>query len=100
PNQQLSYQSAARTILGADTGRGTTPFLTACANGDIESGKLLLAHRANPRLATSDGHGPIIPPTASRTGGSSFPNARIAGVAAPRREALVDDPAEETKDGV
>src|ERR1700727_1468312 len=46
PNQQLYYQAVARTILGADTGRGTTPFLTACANGDIEIVKLLLAHGA------------------------------------------------------
>jgi ankyrin repeat protein len=83
PNQQLYYHAAARTILGADTGRGTTPFLTACANGD---------------LATSDGQGPIILATTARTGGTGFPNARIAGVAAPRRE-VVEDVAEGHKDG-
>jgi ankyrin repeat protein len=98
PNQQLYYQAAARTTLGADTGRGTTPFLTACASGDIEIVKLLLAHGANPRLATSDGQGPIILATAARTGGTGFPNARMAGVAAPPREAI-EDVAEGRKDG-
>jgi ankyrin repeat protein len=98
PNQQLYYHAVARTILGADTGRGTTPFLTACAIGDLEIVKLLLAHGANPRLATSDGQGPIILATAARTGGTGFPNSRIAGVAAPRREAIEDGP-EEQPDG-
>jgi ankyrin repeat protein len=98
PNQQLYYHAVARTILGADIGRGTTPFLTACANGDIETVKLLLAHGANPRLATSDGQGPIILATTARTGGSGFPNSRIAGVAAPRRE-TIDDVAEGQRDG-
>ena len=98
PNQQLYYQAVARTILGADTGRGTTPFLTACGNGDIEIVKLLLAHGANPRLATSDGQGPIILATTARTGGSGFPNSRIAGVAAPRR-VTIDDLADGPKDG-
>ena len=90
PNQQLYYHAPGRTILGADTGRGTTPFLTACDLGDIETVKLLLAHGANPRLATSDGQGPIILATASRTGGTGFPNARMAGVAAPPRESIED----------
>ena len=90
PNQQLYYHAAARTILGADTGRGTTPFLTACASGDIEIVKLLLAHGANPRLATSDGQGPIILATAARTGGTGFPNARMAGVGEPPRKPIED----------
>ena len=98
PNQQLYYHAAARNILGADTGRGTTPFLTACATGDIEIVKLLLAHGANPRLATSDGQGPIILATAARTGGTGFPNARMAGVAAPPRE-VIEDVAQGQKDG-
>jgi ankyrin repeat protein len=88
PNQQLYYHAAARTILGADIGRGTTPFLTACDSGDIAIVKLLLAHGANPRLATSDGQGPIILATAARTGGTGFPNARMAGVAATPREPI------------
>ncbi|HTV80982.1 MAG TPA: ankyrin repeat domain-containing protein [Steroidobacteraceae bacterium] len=91
PNQQLYFHAAARTILGADTGRGTTPFLSACDLGDIGIVKLLLAHGANPRLATADGQGPIILATASRTGGTGFPNARMAGVAAPPRGSIDDD---------
>ena len=59
--------------------------------GDIEIVKLLLAHGANPRLATSDGQGPIILATAARTGGTGFPNARMAGVVAPRREVIEVD---------
>jgi ankyrin repeat protein len=98
PNQQIYYHAAARTILGADIGRGTTPFLTACDSGDIEIVKLLLAHGANPRLATSDGQGPIILATAARTGRTGFPAARIAGVAAPPR-APIDDIAEGPKGG-
>jgi ankyrin repeat protein len=98
PNQQLYFKAVGRTILGANTGRGTTPFLTACDIGDIEVVKLLLAHGANPRLATSDGQGPIILATASRTGGTGFPNARIAGIAAPPRVSI-DDVTEGQKDG-
>ena len=90
PNQQLYFRAAGRTILGANIGRGTTPFLSACDVGDIETVKLLLAHGANPRLATSDGQGPIILATASRTGGTGYPNSRIAGVAAPKRESIDD----------
>ncbi len=52
--------------------RHTTPFLSACANGDIEIVKLLLAHGANPRLATSDGQGPIILATTARTAAAAF----------------------------
>ncbi len=85
PNQQLYYRAAARSILGADTGRGTTPFLTACARGDIEIVKLLLAHGANVKLASADGQGPIILATGSRSGGTGNPGARVAGVAAPAR---------------
>ena len=99
PNQQLYYHAAARTILGADTGRGTTPFLTACDSGDIGVVKLLLAHGANPRLATSDGQGPIILATAARTGGTDFPNSRMAGVGAPPREPIDDDDDDEGQKG-
>jgi ankyrin repeat protein len=56
PNQQLYWGGG----FGASADRGMTPFLEACGSGDIELVKLLLAHGANPRLATSDGRGPII----------------------------------------
>jgi hypothetical protein len=42
-----------------------TPFLAACGTGDVELVKLLLEHGANPKLATSDGRGPIIQAVAS-----------------------------------
>jgi ankyrin repeat protein len=56
PNQQLYWGAG----FGASADRGMTPFLEACATGDIELVKLLLEHGANPKLATSDGRGPII----------------------------------------
>ena len=59
PNQQTYYKAAGLRSFGG-TGRGTTPFLVACAAGDLDVVKLLLAHGANPKLATSDGQGPII----------------------------------------
>jgi ankyrin repeat protein len=51
-----------------------TPFLAACGTGDIELVKLLLEHGANPKLATSDGRGPIIMAveSGSRRGGGNF----------------------------
>ena len=79
---------AAGRATSAVTGRGTTPFLAACANGDIEIVKLLLAHGANPKLATSDGQGPIILGGRARAPAArGFPNPggrSRAGVAAPR----------------
>jgi ankyrin repeat protein len=56
PNQQLYWGAS----FGGSADRGMTPFLAACGTGDIEVVKLMLEHGANPRLATSDGRGPII----------------------------------------
>jgi ankyrin repeat protein len=56
PNQQQYWG----TGLGTQADRGLTPFLAACGTGDIELVQLMLKHGANPRLATSDGRGPII----------------------------------------
>jgi ankyrin repeat protein len=56
PNQQLYWGGG----FSSAADRGMTPFLAACATGDIELVKLLLEHGANPKLATSDGRGPII----------------------------------------
>ena len=78
PNQQLYFRAAGRG-LGGGGGRGMTPFLTACANGDIEVVKLLLAHGANPKLATSDGQGAIILAVGSSAGGTGNPGAQRAG---------------------
>jgi len=64
PNQQLYFGAS----FGASADRGMTPFLEACAAGDMEIVQLLLAHGANAKLATSDGRGAIIL-AASRAGG-------------------------------
>ena len=79
PNQALFYKAPGRDT---GVGRGLTPFLAACASGDMEIVKLLLAHGANPKLATADGQGPIILAVGSRTGGTANPGAVSAtGVA-------------------
>ncbi len=79
PNQQTYYRAAGLRSFGG-TGRGTTPFLVACASGDLDIVKLLLAHGANPKLATSDGQGPIIIAVGSRAGGTGNPGAARADV--------------------
>ena len=79
PNQQTYYRAAGLRGFGG-TGRGTTPFLVACASGDMDIVKLLLAHGANPKLATSDGQGPIIIAVGSRAGGTGNPGAARADV--------------------
>jgi ankyrin repeat protein len=79
PNQELFYKPPGRDT---GVGRGLTPFLAACASGDIDLVKLLLAHGGNPKLATADGQGPIILAVGSRTGGTANPGAVSAtGVA-------------------
>lgn len=75
PNQQLFYKAPGRDT---GVGRGLTPFLMACASGDIEIVKLLLAHGANIKLATSDGQGAIILAVGSRFGGTANPGAASA----------------------
>jgi ankyrin repeat protein len=77
PNQQQFYRAPGR---GEGVGRGYTPFLAACASGDADIVKLLLAHGANPKLATADGQGPIILAAVSRAGGTANPGAVAAGV--------------------
>src|SRR6202012_2757182 len=75
PNQQLFYKAPGRDT---GVGRGFTPFLAACASGDIELGKRLLAHGADIKLATSDGQGAIILAVGSRVGGTANPGAASA----------------------
>jgi cytohesin len=60
PNQQLFMRAKGRAFEDDGFGRGATPFLMACAGGDLEVVKLLLAHGANPRLVTADGQGAFI----------------------------------------
>src|SRR5580658_10235854 len=83
PNQQTYYRPAGRGFGGAGTGRGTTPFMVACASGNLDVVKLLLAHGANPKLATADGQGPIILAVGSRSGGTGNPGAARGGFQPP-----------------
>jgi ankyrin repeat protein len=88
PNQQTYYRAAGRGLgagigFGGSTGRGTTPFLIACASGNLDVVKLLLAHGANIKLATADGQGPIILAVGSRAGGTGNPGPALAGAAPP-----------------
>jgi ankyrin repeat protein len=77
PNQQLYWGAN----FGGSADRDMTPFLAACATGDIELVKLLLAHGANPKLATSDGRGPIIMAVSGARGRNpfAFPGAARGG---------------------
>ncbi|HEY4212375.1 MAG TPA: ankyrin repeat domain-containing protein [Steroidobacteraceae bacterium] len=68
PNQQLYWGAG----FGSSADRDMTPFLEACGTGDIEVVKLLLAHGANPKLATADGRGPIIMALSGSRGRSPF----------------------------
>jgi ankyrin repeat protein len=65
PNQQQFFGASG---FGGAADRGITPFLVACGTGNIEVVKLLLAHGADPHLATADGRGPIIMAVSSRGG--------------------------------
>jgi ankyrin repeat protein len=66
PNQQQHFGASG---FGGAADRGLTPLLVAAGTGNIEVVKLLLAHGANPHLATADGRGPIIMAVSSRGGG-------------------------------
>ena len=68
PNQQQHFGASG---FGGAGDRGLTPLLVAAGTGNIEVVKLLLAHGANPRLATADGRGPIIMAVNARRGGRS-----------------------------
>jgi ankyrin repeat protein len=91
-NQQLYWGAG----FGASADRGMTPFLEACATGDIELVKLLLEHGANPRLATSDGRGPIIMVVnGSRGRGNpfAFPGRARGGAPSGAEDGAAEDPA-------
>ncbi|MGZ3273280.1 MAG: ankyrin repeat domain-containing protein [Caulobacteraceae bacterium] len=75
PNQELFFKAPGRDT---GVGRGYTPFLAACASGDLDLVKLLLEHGANPKLATADGQGAIILAVGSRVGGTANPGAASA----------------------
>ncbi|MET0809301.1 MAG: ankyrin repeat domain-containing protein, partial [Pseudoxanthomonas sp.] len=70
PNQQQHFGASG---FGGAGDRGLTPLLVAAGTGNIEVVKLLLAHGANPKLATADGRGPIIMAVSNRGGGRGGP---------------------------
>jgi len=70
PNQQQHFGASG---FGGASDRGLTPFLVACGSGNIEVVKLLLAHGADPHLATADARGPIIMAVNSRGGRGGRP---------------------------
>lgn len=76
PNQQLYFRAPGR---GAQPGRGATPFLLACASGDVEIVKVLLGHGANAGLATADAQGPIIMAVSAGAGTGGSGGAPPAG---------------------
>jgi len=65
PNQQTSLRPA----VGRGGTRGTTPFMVAISSGNVDLVKQLLARGADPRLATTEGQGPIILAVQARAGG-------------------------------
>ncbi|RYG86535.1 hypothetical protein EON77_03630 [bacterium] len=84
PNQQQHYGASG---LGNASDRGITPFLVAAGSGNIDVVKLLLAHGANPHLATADGRGPIIMAVSSRGGRGRSPFAAPENTPADGEEA-------------
>lgn len=55
PNQQMFFRAPRGSGSVSAGSRGTTPFHRACANGDVELVKLLLAHGAEVNLHQADG---------------------------------------------
>lgn len=88
PNQQQFFGASG---FGGAADRGTTPFLVACGTGNIEVVKLLLAHGADPHLATADGRGPIIMAVSSRGGRGGPPGFGPPGGGAPGAEGPAGD---------
>ena len=74
PNQQQHFGASG---FGGAADRGLTPFLVAAGTGNIEVVKLLLAHGANPHLATADGRGPIIMAVSARGGRGGPPGSAL-----------------------
>ena len=93
PNQQLYWGAD----FGGSADRGMTPFLAACGTRDIGLVKLLLEHGANPRLATSDGRGPIIMAVSGSRGRNpfAFPGRARGGAARGAGAAEGDEAADE-----
>jgi uncharacterized protein len=69
PNQQMFYRAPRAPGSVSSGARGTTPFMRACAGGDIEVVKLLLAHGADVHLREADDETPMMLALAARRGG-------------------------------
>jgi len=66
---------AAELLHTASIPAGSVLIVLSRSGRSIEIVKLLLAHGANPKLATADGQGPIILAVGSRNGGTANPGA-------------------------
>lgn len=68
PNQPLFFRPPRGPGSVAGGLRGTTPFHRACASGDIELIKYLLAHGADIKLHQADNQSPMMMALSSRRG--------------------------------
>jgi len=60
PNQQMFFRPPREPGQVSASTRGTTPFHRACASGDHELIKYLLAHGADIKLTTAHGETPVL----------------------------------------
>jgi ankyrin repeat protein len=68
PNQQMFFRAPRAPGSVSSGARGTTPFMRACASGDVELVKLLLAHGADVHLREADDETPMMLALTSRRG--------------------------------
>lgn len=66
PNQQLFFRPPREPGFVERGSRGTTPFMVACAQGDLELVKTLLAHGADVHLRQADDETPMMLALAAR----------------------------------
>ena len=69
PNQQMFFRAPRAPGSVSNGSRGTTPFLRACAGGDVDVVKLLLSRGALVNLDQADGETAIMMALGARRGG-------------------------------